>query len=199
MMIIAETNFIIELALEQAEAEQVESIVEWAEEERINLAIPAFAFTEAYVNLALQSKRRNDVQNRLLAEIKQMSRSRAYAGISQSPNSIIEALSSFDTEHYSKLAKVARRLSAVAKLISVTDEVIEKIPERRDGLDLETGDACICACVECYARDLKGTTSYFVTKDKDFERARSLLEAHKCQLISGFGAAFGAIRERAVY
>jgi hypothetical protein len=34
----------------------------------------------------------------------------------------------------------------------VTDEVIEKIPERSDGLDLETGDACICACVEGYAR-----------------------------------------------
>jgi len=39
MNVIVETNFIIELALEQAEAEQVESIVEWAEEERINLAI----------------------------------------------------------------------------------------------------------------------------------------------------------------
>jgi len=196
MIVIVETNFIIELALEQAEAEQVESIVEWAEEERINLAIPAFAFTEAYVNLALQSKRRNDFQNRLRAEIKQMSRSRAYAGLSQSPNSIIEALSSFDTEHHSKLAKVAQRLNAVAKLISVTDEVIEKIPERSDGLDLEIGDACICACVECYARDLKGAASYFVTKDKDFEHARGLLEAHRCRLITGFGAAFGAIRER---
>ena len=198
MIVIAETNFIIELALEQAEAEHVESIVEWAEEKRISLAIPAFAFTEAYVNLALQSKRRNDVQYRLRAEIKQMARSRAYARLSQSPNSIIQALSSFDTEHRSKLAKATQRLSAVAKLISVTDEVIEKIPERRDGLDLETGDACICACVECYARDLRGAASYFVTKDKDFERARSLLEAHKCQLITGFGAAFGAIREHAV-
>ena len=47
MMIIVETNFIIELALEQDEAEEVESIVEWAEEERINLAIPAFAFRSA--------------------------------------------------------------------------------------------------------------------------------------------------------
>jgi hypothetical protein len=43
MNVIVETNFIIELALEQAEAEQGESIVEWAEEERISLAIPAFA------------------------------------------------------------------------------------------------------------------------------------------------------------
>jgi predicted nucleic acid-binding protein len=198
MIVIVETNFIIELALEQAEAEQVKSIVEWAEEKRINLAIPAFAFMEAYVNLALQSKRRNDIQNRLRAEIDQMSRSRAYVRLSQSPNSIIQALSSFDTEHRSKLAQVTQRLSAVSQLISVTDEVIEKIPERRDGLDLETGDACICACVECYARDLKGAASYFVTKDKDFERARGLLEAHQCRLITGFGAAFGAIREHAV-
>ena len=73
MIVIVETNFIIELALEQAEAEQVESIVEWAEEERINLAVP-----------------------------------------------------------------------------------------------------------------------------KDFEHARGLLEAHRCRLITGFGAAFGAIREHAV-
>jgi len=50
--------------------------------------------------------------------------------------------------------------------------------------------------VECYARDLKGAASYFVTKDKDFEHARGLLEAHRCRLITGFGAAFGAIRER---
>ena len=34
--------------------------------------------------------------------------------------------------------------------------------------------------VECYARDLKGAASYFVTKDKDFEHARGLLEAHRC-------------------
>jgi hypothetical protein len=74
----------------------------------------------------------------------------------------------------------------------VTEEVIAKMAQ----IDLKAGDACICASVECYVRHLNGHASVFVTRDRDFEAVASALEANKCRMIYGFGAAFGAVGGR---
>jgi len=42
MIVIAETNFLIELALQQSEAQHAEGLVRMAESRRIGLAVPAF-------------------------------------------------------------------------------------------------------------------------------------------------------------
>jgi hypothetical protein len=190
MIVIAETNFLIELALQQSEAQQVEAIVRLAEEQRIGLAIPAFAFVEAGVNLTIQSKRREDLHARLRAEVKQMARSHAFAALTASYANLAYTLDEFETMHHQELAEVSRRLHAVATVIPVTEEVIDRMAQ----LNLNVGDACICASVECYVRDLNGNASVFVTRDRDFEEASSVLEAYECRMIYGFGAAFGAVR-----
>ena len=190
MVVIAETNFLVELALQQSEAQQAEAIVRLAEEQRIGLAILAFAFVEAGVNLAKQLKRRDDLQNRLHAEVKQMARSPAFATLTAGYEDLAQRLQSFGKMHRRELAEVSRRLHAVATVIPVTEEVIDKMAQ----LKLEAGDACICASVECYVRHLNGDASVFVTRDRDFAAVASLLEANQCRMIYGFGAAFGVVR-----
>jgi hypothetical protein len=93
MNIIVETNFILEIALQQREVEQAEAIVKLAEAEQIELAIPAFSFVEAHLNFAAQSKRRNDLHSRLISEMNQIARSRTHAELMRSLKIVSEDLS----------------------------------------------------------------------------------------------------------
>jgi hypothetical protein len=83
MIVAVETNFILELAFQQREAEQAELILQLAEARQLELAIPACAILEAYENLAIQSRKRNKLYGELRDQIRQLARSRRFTGLEQ--------------------------------------------------------------------------------------------------------------------
>jgi len=194
VIVSVETNFILELALQQQEADQADAILQLAEAKRIQLVIPAISFAEAYSKLIALSKKRNRLHQDLRTEIKQMARSQPYAELEQTSKSIADALVSCTTVHASQLSKTADRLRACAQVIPLTAKVIFEMSFLEPIFELESGDAFVYASIHEYLKEVGRPRSLFVTKDKDFQQTAEYLAAVGGDLILGFGAALAKIK-----
>jgi predicted nucleic acid-binding protein len=82
--IYVETNFILELTFEQEQATSCEQILQLCEANQARLVIPAYSLAEPHEKLNRQAKNRTDLQQRLEAEIRQLSRTTSYTSRIQS-------------------------------------------------------------------------------------------------------------------
>jgi len=194
VIVVVETNFILELAFMQAEAEHAKAILELAEAEEIELVVPTVAFAECHAKLAAQSKKRNVLLSEIRTEIKQIARSRGFAELEQTSKGITDALVSSGALYASQLDKVSHRFRACAHLIPLTPDMIGDVSGLELAFDLLPGDLFIYASLNRYLAERAGAPSLFVTKDKDFEQTAASLQARGCQLIFGFAAAYAALK-----
>jgi PIN domain. len=196
VIVAVETNFILQLALQQEQAEQAERILKLAEDKKIEIAIPACAFPEAYTKLVGLSKLRNKLLDDLRRELKQMARSKVHASLEQTSKDITDALATTGTQFADDLDKIANRLRACATIIPLTSEVTKVMSYLELLFDLEPGDAFIYASVESYLDTRKDEQKVFVTTDKDFEVTRVFLSGKGIDLAIGIGTGYGAITEK---
>jgi predicted nucleic acid-binding protein len=196
MIVAVETNFLLELALQQPEVDAADTIVRMAEAREIRLAIPAFSFVEACTKLVAQSRRRSALQQDLRIEIGQLIRSRPYRDLEQQFKSLSARLLASNGAHAKELTRIADRLRECASVIALTKEMTKEMSSLESGLQLGTGDAFVCASIHRYLKEESDGPRLFVTKDRDFQRTKTLLAAVDCQLILGFRAAVGAIAPR---
>ena len=75
MIVLVESNFVIEFAQRQSEIADAERIVTLAENREIELAIPACALFEPYETLVRRRKQRAETVRKLRDEIRQLGRS----------------------------------------------------------------------------------------------------------------------------
>jgi hypothetical protein len=78
MIVLVESNFVIEFAQRQAEIADAERIVALAENREIELAIPACALFEPYETLIRRRKQRTETVRKLIDEIAQLGRSQHF-------------------------------------------------------------------------------------------------------------------------
>ena len=74
MIVLAESNLVLELALQQEQSSEVESIVALAEAKQIELVIPACAFTEPYQTLIRRLRERKQLIENIQRSFKQVGR-----------------------------------------------------------------------------------------------------------------------------
>jgi hypothetical protein len=73
-----ESNFVLELALQQEECEACSAIVELASRGRLVLVVPAFSLAEPHVAIAGKEKARNQLRRTLDAQVRDLARSRPH-------------------------------------------------------------------------------------------------------------------------
>jgi len=88
MIVLAESNFVIELALEQEEAAHAQRMVELAEAHQIALVIPACAFTEPYQTSARRRKERSALVSLLQKDLRQLARSKSFTELLRTSNEV---------------------------------------------------------------------------------------------------------------
>lgn len=109
MIVAVETNFLLELALQQAEVDAADAIVRMAEARQIQLVIPAFSFAEARTNLAAQSRKRETLHQHLRTEVRQLTRSRPYRDLRHMFESCSDVLLGSGSDQAKELSRVAGR------------------------------------------------------------------------------------------
>jgi hypothetical protein len=77
MNLYVESNFILELALEQEQYESCQSIVELGIRQKIHLVLPAFSIAETYETVIRRAKQREKLTREIVLEIQQLSRSKS--------------------------------------------------------------------------------------------------------------------------
>ena len=78
MTVYVESNFVLELALEQEECDSCNAIVELANRGLVVLAVPAFSLAEPHVAIAGKEKARNQLRRDLDAHVRDLARSRPH-------------------------------------------------------------------------------------------------------------------------
>ena len=70
MIVLAESNFVLELALRQEQFEHAQRILGLAEEKHLRLVVPACSLTEPYQTLIRRRRERKEFSRKLQDELK---------------------------------------------------------------------------------------------------------------------------------
>jgi hypothetical protein len=200
---IVETNFLLELALEQRDSDLCEAIVDLAERKTIGLIMPGFCIAEAYMSLSDKHRRRSALATELETELRQIDRSRRFREEGeiqelldgQLARSIMDRSRIAHVEH---LDHTLERMMNVAAVIPFDRATYMRARESAGKYQLEKpGDAAVCASVLMYLEGEVRGACVFVEKDrKDFSNPdlQDHLASRDCAIAFNVGEAFGLLR-----
>jgi hypothetical protein len=201
MIVFAESNFVLELAFEQAELDAVSAIVSLAEQKAIQLVCPAFALTEPYEALGRRTKDRRHTLGLFRAEMQQLARSQTYSALEKMSSEVTDALAASGAVQAENLDRIIKRLLICSTIIPLTGNVIVSAYDVRDEYGLVMQDALIFASVHSYLRDAQSGPKIFVNSNRhDFFKAnvQSELGRFECELLPKFGAALNYMRSKSL-
>jgi predicted nucleic acid-binding protein len=193
MIVLAESNFVLEAAFQQEECADVEKIVARAEAQLIELVIPACALTEPYETLIRRRKQRNLTLESLRNELNQIGRSQEFADITQTSKAVTEALAKSGATEAKGLEDTIARLLACASVTPLTKDVVALAQALQLALGLGPQDAIVLASVETHLTSLTAEPGkLFINKNhRDFltEGIERRLQERGCRLIPSFSNA----------
>jgi hypothetical protein len=199
MIVVVESNFVLELALGQEEAVEAEFMVAWAACRVIRLVIPGCALFEPYETLVRRRKARYKVVNRLQYEVNQLSRSHEFSQLRATSEPTARTLLKSIKVEASGLDATIRRLIDVAAVIPLSDQIMSAAFDAQQRFQLEPQDAIVFASVDRFLREQGAGTKVFANRNADdFETddIKTHFEKYDCRLISKFAEAAQFIEEQ---
>jgi predicted nucleic acid-binding protein len=183
----AESNFVLELVLEQEQHAACAEFVERAERGELALVLPAFCLFEPFTTLHRRQRERQDLHDALQKELGQIARTQAFAHeVSASP---LPALLVRSTQAAAvQFDAVLERLLRVAQVLPLTAVLLGEARRTRDAYGLKLPDAIVLASI---LGDLAGNSSpsCFLnrnTKDFDDPAIVSALTDRACRMLGSF-------------
>jgi hypothetical protein len=181
-----ETNFVLELALQQAQHAECEEFVRLAESKSVIIALPAFSLVESADALKRKHHARELLSDKLNIEIQQLRRSSAFTQEADAAHSSFQAFL-VQTAHHedSRLRSLYTRLLNAADVLSLSAQVLSRV---EDFPDLELGDAIVLTSV---LSDLGvgSEPTCFLNRDRkgfDDPAIHTELGRRQCKLIGSF-------------
>ena len=192
MIVLAESNFVLELAFQQEQSGEVECIVAFAEANRIELVIPACAFTEPYQTLIRRLRERKQLVQDIQKSFKQVGRSRGFKELVVTSDEVSQTFAKADAAERQGLGETVRRLIACCSIPVLSDTIIRTAYDFESEFELDPHDAVVLASIEAALRERRDDKKLFINKNsKDFvtPRIEDHLGRHGCKLITNFSDA----------
>lgn len=189
MIVLVESNFVLELALRQEQVDDAERIVGLAEAKAVELVVPGCSLFEPYETLIRRRKERALTQERLLKELRQLSRSKEFTDLLETSKNVTRALAESGEVEARGLDTTIRRLLDIATVLPLTAEVVGHALDAQVKYDLEPQDAVVFASVDFYLQPRTQSTKVFANRNyADFAKPdiESHLAEHNCKLFPDF-------------
>lgn len=200
MIVYAESNFVLELAFLQEECEQAEQLVGLADSKEIQLIIPAFSGSEPYERMTRRKNTRQELHDRLAAEVRELKRSSPYIGIDETTRGLNVILSESASEEKARLDATLGRLTNISTMIPLTGDVLRTSIDYQSEFALGPQDAIVFASVVSHLQSQDSDAAkLLVTRNvRDFSNQdiSDLLSRHSCKLLFRFTDAVGYIQSR---
>lgn len=202
MIVYVESNFILEIALQQEEAAEAEQILLFGEQKAVRLCIPAFSLSEPFDTLRRRGIERRELANRVAQQVVQLRRSPTHARDVRRLEHVPKALMDVVGTQADRLERTVETILAAGELIRldtlVYDEAIRS--RLRYGFGT-TQDAIIYASVltHLWSQEPAAEKCFVTRNPRDFERdprIRDELQKLNCRLIGTFTAALDFVRRR---
>jgi len=169
--VFVETNFLVELALEQAGSAACERLLSLAEADSIGLFLPAYCFVEPHEMLRRRHRERTLLQERVSSELTQLGRSAPLAERAAASAEIVKLLADSIEYETRRIEDVKRRVTGIAEVLPLDSHVVEHASVWQNVFDLSPQDAIVYASIRArLERDGDAQlTSCFVSRNpKDF-------------------------------
>lgn len=198
MIVYVESNFVLEIALGQEEAPAAETILELAEQNKLELCCPSFALSEPFATITQRGRKRKDLSKSLAGTIRELQRSKPHEEVVFELQPIPASLTNIVSKEFSLLQSTVKRLLSVSKLIELNGAIYEQAIAYRFFFGLSPQDSIIYASVisDLMHRDRKGP-KYFISRNwKDFRdfSIKYELESYNCQYVENFNVGLNLIQ-----
>ena len=192
MIAYVESNFVLEVALRQEEAEAAEAILRLAEDRKLQLAFPAFALMEPFSTIRYHHVERQRLARSVDEQLKQLQRSTPHKQVAASLKRVPIALGEIYRTEIDLLEQTVGRLLAAGKPIEVNRSSFAEALGYERRYDLTPQDALIYAAVieDLRQQDPTATKCFISRNWKDFsdpgiesgvEFSQLLLPRHFCR------------------
>jgi predicted nucleic acid-binding protein len=184
----AETNFVLELALEQEQHADCEALLELVEKHGdLELAIPAFCFAEPFETMRRRQSKRKKFKTKLDRELRELERNPRFAQETASVE-LGEMLVRSIQEAGVRLDSLCEKLIRVAHILPLTSEVLSDAATHKRNFGLFYPDALVLASVLLDARSRQEPSCFLNRNTKDFDdpSLRALFNQVSCKFIGQF-------------
>jgi hypothetical protein len=202
MIVYAESNFILELTLEQEELASAENILVAAERGRTTLVVPSFAIHEPFSTIAHRSRIRRQINASIGEQVRQFERSATHAGLATEIRAVAAKLARLEGHELARLQSTVARVLRVATVAPATPPVFASAMDYASGFVLSLQDGMVLASVVDHAAAQPPTEpKVFATRNpKDFDAPDivNLLASRGCELAVTFDDAWKRIAPHCV-
>jgi predicted nucleic acid-binding protein len=193
-----ETNFVLELALEQEQHESCEQLLQLAHAKRIELVIPAYSLVEPHDALRRRHLSREAMKVEIDRELGLLIRSANYQERLEGFRDITDLLIESTKEETRRLERLRLRIVGDSTVLPLDGACLVDGVGYRMAYGLSPQDALLFAAVISHLDRSDALESCFLNRDRDFEDP-DLVEAlrrHRCVLIPSFDHGLQRVRSR---
>lgn len=197
MIVYVETNFVLELALLQEEADSCEQILRLAEHGHVRLVLPAFSLAEPFGAVDRRRSARNQAAEELKPPLRELRRTapyRPHVEVIEPTLDVLLKRSSYDERD--RLNDTWQRIAAIAEVVPLDADVLAAAALLRERFPLSPQDAVVYASVRSHLERERPALSCFLTRNAhDFGRPdiAADLRSFRCKVLPHFDQGYGYI------
>jgi predicted nucleic acid-binding protein len=185
--IYVESNFVLEIALEQADAAACERVIDLADSKALRLAIPAYALLEPYETLTRRVREWTRLSSDVESELKQLRRTASLKAEADALVGLTVRAVQLATQKHDS---VRARILAAAEVLPIEAITLIEAERLRSDYGLTLPDAVMLASVLLDGKGGTQPSAFLNTKVKDFAdpAIRAELTKRSCAFIGRFSA-----------
>jgi predicted nucleic acid-binding protein len=199
MNIYVETNFVLELALEQEECDTCAEIIRLASAGQLRLVVPAFSLAEPHYAIYGKAKSRSRLGEDLRTHLGQLGRSRRHREIPATFDALAAALIASAQFEREGVRRAISELTKAADVIPLDAAMIRAAAEAEISYGLSGLDAVVLASVLSHLEENRPAESCFLNlnaKDFDDPDIQDRLDAYNCRFFPKFTPALEFVLAR---
>lgn len=202
MIVYVESNFILELALEQKEAPVVDDILNFAENGTIDLAFPGFSLGETFTSIMHTQSERQGLRNRsdtILKQLRQSVQSELHKQVVSSLPPVLILLTELAARELELLHTAVERMLRSGRTIEVETSSFLQAVVYQNKFGMRPKDSIIyAAIIEDLKRHSVSEQKCFLSSDRkafnDDPEIKAELTTYNCRYISSFSDGFRYIQ-----
>jgi predicted nucleic acid-binding protein len=201
VIVYVESNFVLEIALEQEQSSAARAIVSLAESRQIELAYPSFVLSEPFESVMETRRERNILRLSLVKTLNDLKRSEPHKHIMLNLDPTINALDNAHVRQIKLLHATFGQLLDVGRCIYVNGSNFREALAYQDSLELSPQDSIIyTAIVADLEKQPKEEEKCFLSRDRkafgrlDDTSVKVELGKHNCRYIGSFTQGLDFIR-----
>lgn len=190
MTVYVESNFVLELALGQEQANAAEAILVQAERRQIELALPSFSLSEPFSTVTHRSRRRSAVAVNVNEQLRDLRRSSVHRQDIATLEPVVGVLRQVNQRETNRLNVIVDRVLTIATVIQVDHLMFRRSIQFQSDYDLSAQDAIIyAAALRHLADNPSAGPHFFISRNPaDFGHAEITAELgqHGCIFVPSF-------------